>query len=232
MPETAAAAPPAPAVQDLYTALQLTHVASKRSHEEQLRQLAGARAQLAADIETKNAEIKDLDWEGNGLKKENARLVEELTRLHNLQLEFAQSHASVLVENAGLKAAAQAATAVAEGHRAAEIADRAKILAALQGAQSDFLGASWDYALSLRRGEQLERREQQLERQLATVNAEVAALRDARLWLNSRRKVIEAADNLGSMEARLARLETDVTCLIAVKVEQLDPGSDFDTDGA
>ena len=61
------------------------------------------------------------------------------------------------------------------------------------------------------------------------MNAEVAALRDACLWPNSRRKVIEAADNLGFMEARLARLETDVTCLIAVKVE---PGSDFDTDGA
>jgi hypothetical protein len=112
------------------------------------------------------------------------------------------------------------------------MAERARLLAALEEAKQRWKNTTWDYALSLRHGEQLEATESRLAAELARVNAEVAELRAARLWPNSWRKVIEAADNLGFMEARLARLETDVTCLIAVKVEQLDPGSDFDTDGA
>ena len=151
-------------------------------------------------------ENKDLEWDAYEMKKENAELEESLDRLQVL-------HDDVTKENTALKAAAQAAAAVAEGHRAAEIADRTKILAALQAARSDFLGASWDYALSLRRGEELERRgeeqehrKQQLEQQLATANMEVAALRDARL------------------ETRLSRLETEFT-LATVKRE---PGSDFE----
>jgi hypothetical protein len=151
-------------------------------------------------------ENKDLEWDAYEMKKENAGLEESLDRLQVL-------HDDVAKENTALKAAAQAAAAVAEGHRAAEIADRTKILAALQAARSDFLGASWDYALSLRRGEELERRgeeqerrKQQLEQQLATANTEVAALRDARL------------------ETRLSRLETEFT-LATVKRES---GSDFE----
>ena len=158
-------------------------------------------------------ENKDLEWDAYEMKKENAELEESLDRLQVL-------HDDVAKENTALKAAAQAAAAVAEGHRAAEIADRTKILAALQAARSDFLGASWDYALSLRRGEELERRGEELERrgeeqerrtqqlqqQLATANMEVAALRDARL------------------ETRLSRLETEFT-LATVKRES---GSDFE----
>jgi predicted nucleic acid-binding Zn-ribbon protein len=77
---------PVSAVQDPYTALQLT--------------------------------IKELDWAGNGLKKENAMLEEELTRISS---------------------------------------------------QDCHIQASWDYALSLRRGEELERRCQELEQQLAAL---------------------------------------------------------------
>jgi len=103
---------------------------------------------------------------------------------------------------ASLQAAKQTAAAAAEQRRAAEMAERARLLA-----------ATWDYALNMRRCEQLERRgveqerhKQQLEQQLATANTEVAALRDARL------------------ETRLSRLESELT-LATVKKE---PDSDFD----
>ena len=69
--------------------------------------------------------IKDLEWTGNELKKENAMLEEELTRVNS---------------------------------------------------QDHHIQASWDYALSLRRGEELERRRHQLGQQLAALRRTHAEL--------------------------------------------------------
>ena len=73
--------------------------------------------------------------------------------------------------------------------------------------QDCHIQASWDYALSLRRGEELERRGEELERrcqereqQLATVAAELAELRQRRH---------------SSVETRLSSVEEDLTMLIA-----------------
>ena len=69
--------------------------------------------------------IKDLEWAGNELKKENAMLEEELTRVNS---------------------------------------------------QDHHIQASWDYALSLRRGEELERRRHQLGQQLGALRRTHAEL--------------------------------------------------------
>jgi hypothetical protein len=77
----------------------------------------------------------------------------------------------------------------------------------LDAVKQELAGAYWTLDIELERGRQQERRSRQLEQQLAAVNAELAELKSRRLWPESRRQVIAAAENLQYWEARLSSME-------------------------
>jgi hypothetical protein len=135
----------------------------------------------------------------------------------------AQAFASLRVQNATLLAAKETAAAAAERHRAAEMADRARLLAALQGATDQWLGASWDYALLLgspqfellaaseRRGAELQREESRLTAELAGVNAELTELRAPRshYTLENRVEFMEGLLNVHCMGPDRVRVKEE-----------------------